>query len=123
MLKNGFAVLATAPPNVKYVEKFQRAQSFARNGKHGIWNPAEPLAQSPRDFRIGRKEVAAKQAEQESAFELSGYEPGCVIGNRKTRRYHLPTGRYYDQAKLSKNRVFFKNADDAEKAGYTRSVH
>ncbi|HNE21498.1 MAG TPA: hypothetical protein PLF85_17400 [Turneriella sp.] len=55
-------------------------------------------------------------------LEIPDYVAGCIIGNRKTRKFHVPEGRYYNQAKESKNRVFFKNAADAEKAGYTKSA-
>jgi micrococcal nuclease len=37
MLKDGYAVLFTIQPNSKYVERFKKAQSIAREGKLGIW--------------------------------------------------------------------------------------
>lgn len=37
MLKQGYAMLYTYPPNVKYVEKFIEAQRFARENKKGLW--------------------------------------------------------------------------------------
>lgn len=122
MLKAGLAVLVTNPPNVKYVERFQKAQTIAREQKKAIWNPDAPLAQSPSEFRSNKREATAAQSEKESELEIPDYVTGCIIGNRKTRKFHVPEGRYYNQAKESKNKVFFKTAADAEKAGYTKSA-
>lgn len=38
MLRRGFAVLYTAPPNVQYVEHFQKAQRAAREEEAGLWS-------------------------------------------------------------------------------------
>ena len=38
LVENGFAVVATFPPNVKYVEVFTKAEKSARNKKLGLWN-------------------------------------------------------------------------------------
>jgi hypothetical protein len=54
--------------------------------------------------------------------ELAAFEEGCVIGNRRTKKYHVLGGRGYDRAKTSKNAVFFKTAEDAKKAGYTQAA-
>ncbi|MBK7993541.1 MAG: thermonuclease family protein [Blastocatellia bacterium] len=122
MLKSGLAVLATTPPNVKYVERFQTAQTTAREQKKAIWNPDAPLTQSPSEFRSNKREATAAQSEKESELEIPDYIAGCIVGNRKTKKFHVPEGRYYNQAKDSKNRVFFKTAADAEKSGYTKSA-
>ena len=37
LVENGFAVVATFPPNVKYVEVFTKAEKSARNKKLGLW--------------------------------------------------------------------------------------
>ncbi|MCS6886248.1 MAG: thermonuclease family protein [Acidobacteriota bacterium] len=122
MLKQGLAMLATEPPNIKYVERFQKAQRAARESGRGIWNEKTPLTMSPAEFRAQKRERSAEQAKRESELEIPDYEEGCVIGNRKTRKYHVPGGRYYEQAKTSKHRVFFKNEADAQKAGYVKSA-
>ena len=51
--------------------------------------------------------------------ELAAFEEGCVIGNRRSKKYHLPGSRGYKTARTSKNAVFFKTETDAKKAGYT----
>ena len=37
LVENGFAVVATFPPNIKFVEVFTKAEKFARNKKLGLW--------------------------------------------------------------------------------------
>jgi micrococcal nuclease len=41
LLKEGYAQMATFPPNVKYVERFQEAQREAREANRGLWAPSE----------------------------------------------------------------------------------
>ena len=46
LLREGYAQLATFPPNVTYVERFQEAQAKARAAGLGLWGqPPEQLAQ------------------------------------------------------------------------------
>lgn len=48
------------------------------------------------------------------------YANGMIIGNIKSKIYHLPTGRYYDKTHV-KNAVFFQTEEDAINAGYRRA--
>jgi micrococcal nuclease len=41
LLKEGYAQMATFPPNVKYVERFQEAQREAREANRGLWGLSE----------------------------------------------------------------------------------
>lgn len=41
MVKEGYAMIYTYPPNVKYVEEFVNAQQHAREGGKGLWNGLE----------------------------------------------------------------------------------
>jgi micrococcal nuclease len=41
LLKEGFAQVATFPPNVKYVERFEEAQRKAREEGRGLWGLSE----------------------------------------------------------------------------------
>jgi len=38
MIRQGWAVLYTVPPNVKYAERFRQAQNEARTGGAGLWS-------------------------------------------------------------------------------------
>ena len=50
MIKSGYAVLYSVPPNVKYADEFRKAQEEARNLKLGIWSE-NGLRKMPRDYR------------------------------------------------------------------------
>ncbi len=50
MVKNGYAVLFTFPPNVKYVTELREAQREARERKIGIWGE-NGLDETPGDYR------------------------------------------------------------------------
>jgi micrococcal nuclease len=50
MVRDGWAVLYTVPPNVKYVERFRRAQNEARARGTGLW-AENGFACLPKDFR------------------------------------------------------------------------
>jgi micrococcal nuclease len=50
MIKSGYALLYTVPPNVKYVNELRSAQEEARNKRIGIWGE-QGLKQNPRDYR------------------------------------------------------------------------
>lgn len=50
MIRNGYAMVYTIPPNVKYVELFVEAQRLARQEKKGIWSK-DGLTEKPSDWR------------------------------------------------------------------------
>jgi competence protein ComEC len=45
---------------------------------------------------------------------------GAIIGNRNSKKYHLPNCPGYTQT-LEKNRVYFKSTEEAEAAGFTKA--
>ena len=45
LVKQGYAQVATYPPNVKYVELFIRLQREAREKKKGLWKGSDPEVQ------------------------------------------------------------------------------
>jgi micrococcal nuclease len=50
MVRNGYAVLYTFPPNVKYVEQLREGQRYTREGRLGIWG-SDGLKEMPREYR------------------------------------------------------------------------
>ena len=38
LIKNGYAVLMTIPPNIAFVDYFAKLQEEARDNKRGLWN-------------------------------------------------------------------------------------
>ena len=53
MVRDGWAVLYTVPPNVKYAERFSRAQNEARAQGTGLW-AERGFECAPADFRRGK---------------------------------------------------------------------
>jgi endonuclease YncB( thermonuclease family) len=52
LLREGFAQVATFPPNVKYVERFTRAQQEARDARRGLWRQATVSTPSSVQSRV-----------------------------------------------------------------------
>ena len=57
MVKDGYAVLLTIPPNIKYVDELRMAENEARQHRQGIWN-SRGLKESPR--RLQKKALPIK---------------------------------------------------------------
>ena len=70
-----------------YKDQFRAAEREARDARRGLWS-------------------------------LTAAQPaGPVIGNRRSRVYHLPGQQHYD-AVSRKNRVYFNSEEEAAAAGY-----
>ena len=50
MIKSGYAMFYTVPPNVKYAEEFGKAQAEARKERLGMWSE-DGLRERPQDYR------------------------------------------------------------------------
>ncbi len=51
LLKAGSVLVKARSPNNKYQERLQRGQEYARIMGYGIWNPQQPLRETPEEFR------------------------------------------------------------------------
>ncbi|VTS03730.1 thermonuclease family protein [Tuwongella immobilis] len=118
LLAAGHGVLVTNPPNVQYVDRLRVAQKVAREKQLGIWDANEPLTESPSAFRATQQQAVESQQSTQQQLAIPAWVEGCVIGNRKSKVFHKPGGRYYESTKMSANAIFFKTADDAIQAGY-----
>jgi len=96
LLREGYAQVATYPPNVKYVEKFTAAQKEAREAGRGLWGAEE----------------TEKQTSQQPAATTGKY-----VGSIKSDKYHLPTCEWAEKIK-DENRIWFQSEEEAIKAGY-----
>lgn len=54
MVRQGYAMLYTSPPNVAHAEELLAAQREARAAGRNIWSPWDGLAQTPYEFRHHR---------------------------------------------------------------------
>ncbi len=57
LLKAGYAVLYTVPPNVKHVQAFRQAQVEAREKGVGVWSLVGGLKETPMEFRRRAREL------------------------------------------------------------------
>lgn len=51
MVKAGYGLAVSRAPNLKYRDRLNNAQSYARVMGYGIWDPRNPLRQTPAEFR------------------------------------------------------------------------
>ena len=70
LLREGYAQVATFPPNVKYVDRFLTAQEEARTAGQGLWSLSdeELAAQTDRGNGIGGGGCADKATPSQPAF-------------------------------------------------------
>ena len=94
LLEEGYAQVATFPPNVKYVDRFLEAQREAREANRGLWglSAGELCQQTDRDNGIGGgcsgsepESPAASQIGQ--SWEWGRQQPGL-------RKLRIPTKRH-----------------------------
>ena len=96
LLSDGYAQIATYPPNVRYVERFQTAQQEAREAERGLWGV------------IDEEPVTAQKERLESSNWL---------GNANTKKFHYPDCQHGQKTK-SYNQVWFDSRQEAIDAGY-----
>ena len=116
LLEDGYAMLLTYPPNVKYVYKFTEAQKKAREAGKGIWNPKKGLTQSPYDFRHNKDNTIKKPEQTNTASPSSTISKAKVHVNIKSMVYHLPGCKNYN----CKNCTLELTENEAIKKGYTK---
>lgn len=67
MVEDGYAVLYTVPPNVKYAEQIGNAQKRARHNKRGIWGKSG-LRETPSDYRKKTSNGYKRKSEKRLLF-------------------------------------------------------
>ena len=91
-----------------------------RRGRH----PRESKSIEEYDARIRREQQELDSLARPVAAASPGERPagpvsytGAVVGNRRSRIYHLPVCPNYKDVS-PQNRVAFKSREEAERAGY-----
>jgi tetratricopeptide (TPR) repeat protein len=84
------------------------------NRKQAIKNKSKAYALNPRKT-WGKVEVITSEATVHTTDE----NKVKVIGNRNSKRYHLPGMKYYDKV-IEYHRVIFDSEEEAIKAGYRK---
>jgi hypothetical protein len=99
-------------------ERIQREDGLAEG-------PLTPRL-DPADLGVARRPPALPGAPVEPPGRAGGvsHAPGStVVGNKRSKVYHVPGGRFYRRmVTTSKNTVCFGGEADAERAGYRKSL-
>jgi micrococcal nuclease len=118
LIQEGYAQVATFPPNVKYVDDFTRLQKEAREARRGLWGLESPAAQASNP-PPGKGAPPATWQPADGQCIWDGQER--IKGNISSggeKIYHAPGQRYYGQTKADE---CFASGKDAEVAGYRAS--
>jgi endonuclease YncB( thermonuclease family) len=108
---------------------YAKAEEEARAAKRGLWVDANPTP--PWEFRRGGRAPnnngggdASSQPRATVRPDETLYPPAnsakesiAIIGNRRSRIYHLPNCPNYQDVS-ERNRVLFSSKEEAERAGY-----
>lgn len=98
LLEEGYARVATIPPNVKYVNDFTKIQEEARKNNKGFWSED-----------IFKEEVENEASERKTT--------GKYVGSIDSDKFHYPTCRWAEKI-LKENEIWFDTIDEAKLQGY-----
>jgi len=95
LVREGYAQVATFPPNVKYQDRFVEAQRYAREQGRGLWAKA------------------AVSQKKRSTTATTKYK---YVASKNSRVFHYIWCPYAQKIKPS-NRVYFKTREEAIRSG------
>lgn len=84
LVRNGYAQVATYPPNVRYVDRFLEAQRQARQGERGLWGLGSKDRESPVRARTTAT-VIQRTAPGRSASPVTIVPAGAVLSVTRCR--------------------------------------
>lgn len=118
LVKQGFAQVATYPPNVKYVEIFKKAEKEAREQKIGLWATSTCDQYKSENNSTASTESVKSVSSASSECNIKGN-----INSKGEKIYHTPGQRYYDKTQVeeSKGERWFCSESEAEAAGWRKS--
>ncbi|WP_134702948.1 stalk domain-containing protein [Ammoniphilus sp. YIM 78166] len=115
LVAQGYAQIATFPPNVRWVDLFTHLQADAKNAKRGLWGVTNTPPPPTEDD--------SQQPSPDSGLVVS---PNCpdpkIKGNLSStgeKIYHVPEGQYYERTEAEE---MFCTEKEAVEAGYRRSL-
>lgn len=101
LLEEGYAQVATFPPNVKYVDEFVVIQRKAMEGKKGLW-AYEEVAENPNNL-VG---------------PVGNAETANYVGSLSSDKYHKLSCTHAKTIK-EVNIIYFESLKEAESKGYS----
>jgi micrococcal nuclease len=112
LVREGYAMAITYPPDVKYQELFLSLQQEAREAGRGLWGPVCPSPTVP---------------SVTGACDYSGTDQPVIKGNISQstgeKIYHVPGGEFYDKTVIDEaaGERWFCTEQEAVAAGWRRS--
>ncbi len=103
LVREGYAMVSTYPPDVKFADLFLEAQQYARENNKGLWA-----------YEDEAKENGSQDSSNINDPDKKEY---MYVGSKNSDKFHYPSC-YHVNTILEKNLVTFKNRDEAVKAGY-----
>lgn len=119
LLSEGYAQLATYPPNTRYVEQFQKAQTAARQAERGFWN-GNAVAfdkETTKTKAVTEQQVESKVQEAPQPPVEPAPVQAAYIGNANSHKFHRPGCA--SVAKMAEhNKVSLSSREEAINGGY-----
>lgn len=126
MILSGNAFFYASSFPGKYSSQLQKAEREAREKGVGVWDRKNGLKERPKEFRtrtqredrfFSRLVPERRKERQTSRAKEWPVPPGKIVGNKRSKLYHLPDSPW--AARVSpQNRVLFDSPEEAEKAGF-----
>ncbi|MFS0646675.1 thermonuclease family protein [Siminovitchia sp. 179-K 8D1 HS] len=110
LLEEGLARVAIFPPDLKYLDEFEKVQEKARQNKLGIW--------SLENYVHDRGFENANSAGESKKQDHHGCDIKGNINSKKEKIYHVPGGQHYDSVIPE---MWFCSKEEAENAGFRPS--
>ncbi len=107
LVKEGYAYASSYPPDVKYQDRLNVAQKFAREGNIGLWGVCDVAG-----LKTNRSQIAINECQIKGNISRSG-----------EKIYHIPRQRYYYKTVIdeSKGERWFCSEKEAIDAGWRKS--
>lgn len=111
LLENGYAKLATFPPDIKYVDFFRTREQIARNNNYGLWgNGGSKVVEK-------KAPTSTKPAPKKAPTVYNEPVTGVYVGNSNTGKFHRSSCSSAQRIS-PKNRVGLSSRQEAINQGY-----
>jgi micrococcal nuclease len=110
LIDEGHAMVATYPPNVKYVDVFTDAQATAREAGKGVWSE-DPAAPEP------QQEIPTETGAQSGTGSPLAAQEAAYIGTTNSYKFHTRNCTWGKKI-TENNAAYFNTQDEAIAAGF-----
>lgn len=114
LVKQGFAYSYSYPPDIKYQDRFIKAQQEAKEAKRGLWSSCPIIAPVQTNAFVSQKNNSGDSCLIKGNISSSG-----------EKIYHLPGCSYYEKTKIDEERgeKWFCADSEALAAGWRKALN